>query len=154
MKPFRFRLATLLKLREQTRDERRNQLAEAYRAERILAEHRATVQAEADSLRVESGQAVQAKAINVDRLLDNHRYQMILAAQLANIDVQARKLAAEIDRRRQALIIADREVRVLEKLRETKQVYHRQAAETLENKQFDEIAARQFVAATSTQEVS
>lgn len=154
MKPFRFRLATLLRLREQTRDERRNQLAEAYRAEQILAEHRATVQAEADTLRIESGRAVQARTINVDRLLDHHRYQLILAAQLANIDVQARKLAGEIDRRREALVAADREVRVLEKLREAQQARHRLAVEAVESKQFDEIASLQYVGTASAQEVS
>jgi flagellar export protein FliJ len=154
MKPFQFRLATLLKLREQARDERRNRLAEAYRAEQTLAEHRAAVQAEADALRAEYGSVAREKAVNVDRLLDNHRYQLILAAQLANIDVQARKLADEIERRRIALVAADRDVRVLERLRETQRDRHRKAAEAWDQKQFDEIASLQFVAAASTQEAT
>jgi flagellar export protein FliJ len=154
MKPFRFRLATLLKLREQARDERRNQLAEAFRAEQTLAEHRAAVQAEAEGLRTDYGNIAHEKAINVDRLLDNYRYQLILASQLANIDVQAQKLAGEIDRRRQALVAADRDVRVLEQLREAQQARHRKAADAHESKQFDEIATQQFIAAASAQEVS
>jgi flagellar export protein FliJ len=154
MKPFQFRLATLLKLREQARDERRSQLAEACRAAQTLADHRATVQAEADGLRAEYAGITQIAPINVDRLLDNHRYQRILAAQLANIDLQDRKLADEIERRRLALVAADRDVRILENLRETQRDRHRQAAESLENKRFDEIASMQFTAAAFAGEVA
>ena len=38
MTKFKFRLATLLKLREAARDERRGQLAQAYQADEIIAE--------------------------------------------------------------------------------------------------------------------
>lgn len=153
MKPYQFRLATLLKLREQARDERRNQLAEAYRAEQTLSEHRARVQSESDALRALYASDAAKGSVNVDRLLDHHRYQLLLSAQLANIDVQARKLADEVERRRQALVAADREVQVLEKLRDAQHERHRRAAEAVENKRFDEIASLQFVAAAA-QEVT
>ena len=39
MAKFKFRLATLLRLREATRDQRRAELAEAYRADNVLREH-------------------------------------------------------------------------------------------------------------------
>ena len=51
MAKFKFRLATLQRLREVRRDQERASLAEAFRAEQILAEHCAAVAAEQEALR-------------------------------------------------------------------------------------------------------
>ena len=153
MKPFRYRLATLLRLREATRDERRSQLGEAYQAEQTLNERKAEVQAEAAELRRRYGQAATVGPLDVDRLLDSHRHEVVLTAQLKFIAEQAAKLAIEIEKRRQALVAADREVRVLEKLRETLQERHRQEEQYVEMKQIDEVASRMF-ADTATAERS
>ena len=56
--------------------------------------------------------------IHVDRLLNTHRYELILHAQLQQLRRQRQVIATEIERRRQALVEADRELRILEKLRE------------------------------------
>jgi flagellar protein FliJ len=144
MRQFRFRLATLLRLREATRDERRSQLAEAYMAEQNLNERKAEVEAEAAELRRRYGQAAMVGALDVDQLLDSHRYEMVLAAQLKFIADQHAKLAVEIEKRRQALVAADREVRVLEKLRENLRERHRQEEQHAEMKQIDEVAGRMF----------
>lgn len=144
MKTFRFRLATLLRLREATRDERRSQLAEAYLAEQKLKEHRANVMAEADELRRHYGHAGGLGPLDVDRLLDAHRHELVLAAQLKFIDDQSAKLAPEIEKRRQALVAADREVRVLENLRETWKERHQKEAQLVEMKGIDEVAGRMF----------
>ena len=53
---------------------------------------------------------------------------------------QRQALAAEIDRRRQALLEADRDVRTLEKLRENQLQAHRQEEERQEGKRLDEAA--------------
>ena len=52
-------------------------------------------------------------------------------------------MAAEIERRRQALVEADREVRVLEKLRQRQAEQHRREEELREAKRLDEVAAQQ-----------
>lgn len=145
MRKFHFRLATLLRLREAARDERRSQLAEAYLAEQKLNEHRAQIAAEADALRQRYGRAMSPGALDVDHLLDAHRFQLLLGAQLKGIDDQAAKLAAEIEKRRQALVAADREVRVLEKLKETRLQRHRQEEQLAEMKVLDEVAGRMSV---------
>ena len=49
-------------------------------------------------------------------------------------------MAAEIDRRRRALLAADRDVKVLEKLRERRLVQHRLEEERQLAKQLDEAA--------------
>ena len=52
-------------------------------------------------------------------------------------------MAAEIERRRQALVEADREVRVLEKLRQRQAEQHRRDEDLREVKRLDEVASQQ-----------
>ncbi len=56
--------------------------------------------------------------INLDVLLGTSRYDAIMRAELAAIAAHQATLAEEIERRQQAVLAADREVRMLEKLRE------------------------------------
>lgn len=143
MSRFKYRMATLLKIREGVRDERRAELATAYLAEQKLRERRDAVQAELNDHLAEQQQSVsQGAAVDVDRLLNTHRYQLILRAEITVLDRQAEMLASEIEKRRQALVAADREVRALEKLKESQYERHRQGELFAENKQFDEIASR------------
>ncbi len=92
-----------------------------------------------------SGQAASG-AVDVDRLLAASRFEAILRAEIQIIRQHESTLAAEIDRRRQALVVADRDVRVLEKLEETQRGRHRQAESDALMKQLDEVAARQVPA--------
>jgi flagellar export protein FliJ len=142
MKPFRFRLATLLRLREAARDDRRARLAEALQALDLLDAQRAEIDAQLAEARAEHQQAAAPGAIDIDRLVAGHRHEVLLAAHRAQLDEQAKKVSEEADRRRESLVAADREVRVLEKLRESQELRHRHEAESVLNKQLDEIAGR------------
>jgi flagellar protein FliJ len=143
MPRFKYRLATLLKIREGVRDERRAELATAYVAEQKLRERREAIQAELNEHLAEQQQSVsRGAAVDVDRLLSTHRYQLVLRAEMTVLDRQGEMLASEIDKRRQALVAADREVRALEKLKDSQYERHRQGELLAENKQFDEIASR------------
>jgi flagellar protein FliJ len=143
MPRFKYRLTTLLKIREGVRDERRAELATAYLAEQKLRERRDAAQAELDEHLSEQQQSLsQGAAVDVDRLLSTHRYQLVLRAEITVLDRQAEMLAAEIEKRRQALVAADREVRALEKLKDSQFERHRQGELLAEHKQFDEIASR------------
>jgi len=53
-------------------------------------------------------------------------------------------LAEEIERRRQALVAADREVRLLEKFREKLQLRHRQEEAVADMKELDDLAGRMW----------
>ena len=139
MKPFRFRLTTLLRLREATRDERRVELATALHAEERLLEHRAEVQQELANLRQQFIDAGVGR-IDIDHLLGLQRYEAIVQLDLKTIEEHMRTIATEVDRRRAALVAADREVHVLEKLRETQAQRHRDDQARLDIKQLDEIA--------------
>jgi len=140
MNMFRFRLETLLRLRLAERDQRRAELAKALRAEELLrAEDRALggqqMEAAARSRRLKS-----PGAANVDALLETHRYEVVLAAQRRQLKQQIAQVEAETERRRQALVEADRQLRVFEKLRERQAAVWRKETQRQEAKQFDELA--------------
>jgi flagellar export protein FliJ len=118
MPDFRFRLATLLRLRETARDERRRALAEAYRAAQIVREQQAQVQDELAALVEQQRAATRPGRVEVDRLIAVHRHDLVLRVQERELARQSQQLSAEIERRRELLVAADRVVRVLEKLRQ------------------------------------
>jgi flagellar export protein FliJ len=114
---FNFRLATLLKLRESTRDERRNHLALAYRAEAMVVDELQRVDGEMESLRRRVQAAVGPGEINVDAVINAQRFELVLKARKQHAIQQQELVKAEIERRRQSLVEADREMKTLEKLR-------------------------------------
>ena len=144
MSAFQFRLQTLLRLRIAERDERRADLAKALRAEQMLRDQQRQIEAE----QVETQAAVRSRSApgsaDVDGLLQNSRYQLLLRSRREQVVRQLAQVAAEIERRRQVLVEADRQVRVLEKLRERQELAHRQRLERGEVKQLDEAALVAF----------
>ena len=147
MARFKFRLATLLKLREATRDERRTELAQAYRADEVLSKNLDQVQTELIALEDQCRKAAGPGKIDIDRLIEAQRYEIILKVQQRSMNEQRERLAAEIERRRVALLAANREVRILEKLREHQVEQHSQAENRLEIKRLDEVARLQALVA-------
>lgn len=135
-------MQTLLRLREAARDERRLQLAQAQQAEQVLRDQIARLDDESHDLERSVRQGSQPGAIDVDRLLTTSRYQLVLAAQRQQLERQKQRVSEEIQRRCEALLEADREVRVLEKLREKQQQAHVRAESLREIKQIDETAQR------------
>ncbi len=137
---FRFRLETLLRLRLAERDQRRAELAKALRAEELLRGEERTLEGQQSEAATRSRQLKSPGAANVDALLETHRYEIVLAAQRRQLKQQIAQVEAETERRRQALVEADRQVRVLEKLRERQAAAWTKAAQRQEVKQFDELA--------------
>jgi len=140
MQPFRFRLATLLRLREAARDERRSALAEAFQVDDLLRRQREGVAEELQRLKTLCRVAAGPGQVDVDRLVEAHRFELALRAHGKALDRQREAVAAEIERRRQALAEANRDVRVLEKLRERQAGRHRKEQDRRERKQLDEVA--------------
>jgi flagellar FliJ protein len=141
MARFRFRLQTLRRLREIHRDEQRGRLATAFEAERILQQQRDELAAEAAEHLQSQRRLMREGAIDVNWMLTTQRYQLALEAQAKVLAEQAAKLAEEVERRRQAVVEADREVRVLDKLEERQRTQHRMAAARAETKLLDEVAS-------------
>jgi flagellar export protein FliJ len=139
---FRFRLATLLKLREAARDARRQHLAQAYEAETALREQQARMADEMVVLRQNQHRAAGPGPVAVDHLVETQRYQLVLTTQRQVIEEREKLVAAEIERRRQALLEAERDVRTLEKLRQKQHQRHADDQSRRQVKQLDEIAQR------------
>ncbi len=142
MARFTFRMATLLKLRESARDERQAQLVQARRAADILCQQRETLEEEARRLDQQGHYAVRPGPIDVERLLNARRYELLLRAQQQDLLQQQQVVDAELLRRHQALVEANREVRALELLREKQWARHRDEEARQEMKQLDEVAQR------------
>ena len=140
MAKFRFRLATLLKLREATRDERRAELAQAYQADAFLEQQQDRLQRELAGLVLQSRKVSGPGTLDVDQLLQTQRYELFLRARQSQLADQRGTVAEEIERRRQILVEADREVRVLEKLRQRQLERHREEEGRREMKILDEVA--------------
>jgi flagellar export protein FliJ len=140
MAKYTFRLKTLQKVREARRDEQRASLAEAYRAEQVLGENRASLAAEEHALRELQRSVAAEYYLDVNRLLDAQRYDLLLKAQGQELAKQAVLLAAETERRRQTLVEADRDVRALERLDERHRLAHDREADRKETKRLDEAA--------------
>ena len=73
-------------------------------------------------------------------LLQTHRYELLLTTQKVASEKQMIQVRAEVEKRRETLVEADRQVRVLEKLREKQLVAYQQLEFKQEVKQLDEVA--------------
>lgn len=135
-----FRLATLLRLKEADRDDRRGELAEAFRAAETIDERLSEVHQNLEGLR--KLQTAGAGDVDVDRLIEAGRYEMVLRVQQLQLEQNRQQVQAEVERRREVLVAADREVRVLEKLRETQQQKERTDMERQAMKRLDEVAGQ------------
>jgi flagellar FliJ protein len=144
MSSYRFRLATLLRLRLADRDQRRAELAKAQRAEDALLAQGDALAREKDELLALSRQLASPGTADVDRLITSHRYELVLRTKGQQLAAQLEQVRREVERRLQALVEADRQVRVLEKLRDRQQAAHAARAEKLEQKQLDERATIGF----------
>jgi flagellar FliJ protein len=142
MATFHFRLATLLRLREAERDERRAQLSDAQQAEAIVAARVSEIDREIGFIRQLGQLATAPGKVDVDQLLDMQRYDAQLKLERIAAEDQRGKIAQEVERRLERAIAADREVRILEKLRETQLAKHRSEEEKVEQKRFDEMAGQ------------
>ena len=142
MSKFKFRLSTLLRLRETTRDEYRTELAQAYRADEIVESEQQRIEAELTKLEKESRTAVLPGQLDVDRLMETRRYSLVLNSQRKHAAGQRDAIGEEIERRRGKLVEADRQVRVLEELHDRQRRRHRDNENRLEIKALDEVAAR------------
>jgi flagellar protein FliJ len=144
MSKYQFRLETLRRLRIAHRDQQRSALADGFRAEEILAERRAAVTEEQASLRELQRKTLGDRHVDINQLVEAQRYEAVLKANEQHLTEQASRLAIEVERRRLAVVEADRAVRVLDKLDERKRDDHRREAGRHETKQLDEVAITQW----------
>ncbi|MDZ7615637.1 MAG: flagellar FliJ family protein, partial [Patescibacteria group bacterium] len=94
------------------------------------------------SVRAASRQTVAPGEVNLDHLVESQRYEMTLRAQQRLLAQQRKAITGEIERRREAVLAANREVRSLEKLRERHQQRFQQEGARRDLRELDEVASR------------
>ena len=144
MAKFEFRLASLLKLREAERQQRRLELAEAFRAEQLLKAQAEQLAIDLRGVEIRSRQSSSPGLVEIDRLRDTQRYKTVLESQQHLVQERTKQIEQEVHVRREALALADKEVRVLEKLRERQCDAHAAAELHSEFLQLDEAAIQQW----------
>lgn len=144
MPHFRYRLATLLKLRERARDERKRQLAEALAAEAALDAREKQLDRQMQQIAQQVRRTAGRGTVDVDRIVQAQRYDAVLKAERQLLDRQRGLLQAELEKRRSALVDATQDVRVLEKLRDRQRARFEREQQRIEIREGDEIALRPY----------
>ena len=145
MSKYTFRLETLRRVRQARRDEQRLALAAAFQAGELLHVRQVELSAEQSELRALQRSAASGQFLDVNRLLEAQRYELVLKSRDQEIANQRALLETETERRRQALVEADRDVRALDLLDERQRREHVRQARRAEHKQHDETAAQRHI---------
>jgi flagellar protein FliJ len=145
MPSFHFRLAALHRLRLADRDQRRAEAAGARLAEDKLLTEAQAVAHERSGIEQVSRKLGSLGQADVDRLMATHRYEMMLRAKLQVLTEKVQAAGAEAERRRLALVEADRQVHVFQKLSDKQQAAHQAREAKQEQKCLDERALAQFL---------
>ncbi len=137
---FRFRFKSLLQLRRAARDERSADLALALEAHSKLQGWIADVNQE---LRLLRNCRNSVGTLDTDRILSAASYEGVLRNTLRQYELDLVQVAQEVERRREALMLADQAVRVMEKLREKQQQQFQHEFLLREGKFLDEVTTSQ-----------
>ena len=139
---FKFRLTPILKIRENVRRERQAELVKAQEAEVIVLEKIAEIKQKRVDLKDAVRSKIQEKKINVDFMITSRRHEAFLIAQQTQIEEKLEILRKEIEKRREALLEADKEVQVMEKLRDKQKEQYETQQRAMETVLMDEIGSQ------------
>ena len=137
-----FRLKTLLQMREQRRDHHRARLAQALRDDEAIAQCQADLDRQRRELCARSRASAGPGELDMERLTEYSRHDQLLAVEREQLEAQRQQAARRIDRRRAALLAADREVRVIEKLEQRQSQRLAEQEKRYEIMTLDEVASR------------
>ena len=140
MRGFRFRLRSLQRLREETRNMAKRNLANAIQQRNALVADEQDVQNEIQGLESQMRRSVAQPQVNIDAVLNGHRHRTSLAGKLSQIGKAIAQANEEVNRCRAKLVEADRDVKVLEKLHERQLAEHNRQIAAHEAKLLDEAA--------------
>jgi flagellar FliJ protein len=142
MARFSFRLQPMLQLAILQRDQKRRDLADAYQAVGVLTDRHSELAGQVLDVRTGRHAASAEQTIRVNHLMDASRYELMLSAQVRELEGQLAQVNEELERRRQFLVEADRHVRTLEKLRERKLEEFGLTEQRRQQNVLDEVAAQ------------
>jgi flagellar FliJ protein len=142
MAQFLFRFQALLRLRESERRQRQLEFAQAYEADRLLQQQIDAAQAAWNAARETVREAAAPGEVQVDKLIELQRYALSIQVQCQKLAQQQSHIRNELERRRNHLVEANRQVRMLEKLRERQEQVFQVEQQKQEQKIWDEIGGR------------
>ncbi len=140
MKGFQFRLQSLLNLRIQQRDQVRIEVADATRAIGILEQQVADKDQGLAELKRQRIKHLQGN-VSIQGLISDGRYEMVFEQEKAVLNQQIVQVGEELNKRQQALLIADQEVKRVEKLRDNAMLAYQQQQQTRMQADMDEAAS-------------
>lgn len=139
---FRFRLEPLITIRDNILKEKQAELGKAYEARRIIEEKRKELEQELEAARDSGRQAIQTgSVISVEYLLGLRRQEMFLVAERDDCNEKIRMIDEAIEQRRAAVMEANKELKIVEKLKEKKRERFESEQTRLETVAMDEIAS-------------
>ncbi len=141
MTKYKFRLQAVENVRAARRDQARAALAEAFHAERVLVENQAGLAAEQAGLLTLQRAVASEQHPDLGRLTEAQQYGLVLRSRQQELTKQQALLEVEVERRRRALVEAERDVRALELLDKRQRMAHAREERRAESKQYDEVAA-------------
>ena len=141
--PFRFRLQPLITIRDNVLKQKQAELAKAYEARRIVMEKREKVERDLAATKESAREMIHSgKPVSVDYLLGLRREEMFLLIDRNKCDEDLRMIDEYIERCREAVIEANKELKIVEKLKEKRKEKYDTEQARLETVQMDEIAGR------------
>jgi len=138
---FKFRLDSLITIRDNKLKERQQKLAEAYDARQILEEYLQEIDKQLEEGIIAVRELSQpGQTVNVEHLIGFRRQEMFLRANQEDLMEKMKMIDEEIEVRRAAVIEANKELKVVEKLKEKQHEKYLENENKAETKMMDEIA--------------
>ena len=139
---FYFRLEPLITIRDNELKERQAELAKAYEARHILEETLKTVEKQlAEGIETARSLTQEGQTVNVEFLLGLRRQEMFLLTQQDDLTKKMKMIDEEIEKRRTAVVEANKELKIVEKLKEKRYEKYLEEENKQEMKLMDEIAS-------------
>jgi flagellar FliJ protein len=140
--PFTFRLEPLISIRDNVLKQKQAELAKAYEARRIIEETKSKIEKNIEDNLQSAREMQQSRQIDVKFLFATRQHEIFLFAQLEEIRRHIRMIEEEIEVRRNAVIEANKELKIIEKLKKKKHEKYLAEENRKETIQMDEIASR------------
>ena len=124
--------------------ERQAELAQAYDARNILEEYLQEIDRQLTEGTTTARNLMQeGQTVNVEHLLGLRRQEMFLRANQDDLKQKMQIIDEEIERRRDAVVEANKELKIVEKLKEKRHGKYLEEEKRRDTKEMDEIAGRQ-----------
>ena len=139
----KFRLATLLRLRERERDQASKEVQDALMAIEKIKTAKQGLLAQSDQMNTIRKQFSSGN-VEMRQLLDAQRFQMLLLTQVQQLDQTLGELGQELQRRELKLLRCQQDVKSLEKLKEHREAEAERLLWSKQQERTDEWASVRF----------